>query len=763
MRPSKTSLSGCIIDSLKHGEMAVELPSALLSADHSKLLHRDETDYWDYKVELNLDDPVAVARLAKDVLGFHNHRGGMLAIGVANNHRIPGIPSAHVKDTNVLRAKLHKYIGANVHIFQDSIPMPNGRVLWLLFIPPRASAPQAALANGPERDGKPEVRRNEYYLRRGDQVITCLQPADLEELFRGGSTSNLHPYFYEIDEPYFRLLAPDFAEFVGRTEILERIYAGLRSRHPVIALDGMGGVGKTATAIHVVRQLYDEGEQFFIVSMSAKSRVWEGSVGSRRPAFSGLTEFLRETARVLQISPLLPPAELKEAIIGSIGGYPGIFLVDNLEDITDPELLRFLSFEVPDPVKVLVTSRIDRGLGALTVSIPEMGRDEARHLLTAELSRAHYPWVAESGLVDELLKVTGCVPLALKWAASLAVSSGSLRTALERLRRDDLTRKEFLSFCFYTMFEALSVGARDIALLSAYLDTQWSLETLALGLSIPRRDVEAGLTELQQRGVVLASGNGDTSPAFRVLPLTMDFLMAKWHENERLQKRVAANLAKAVDSKDYEGIFMHWPVEQRVAALRDRAESLRRVSDFDSAIDIVGLAMRWAPADLGLRFLAGRISFESGKRTEGLALMGQAVGPASRADEHEYLAQALLSHQTGPNQPFALKELETVLLHSATPSRELVTQYCDLAFKLHDYESLSRVLERLKEPHISYWLATCLPRVFDDATMLTWCGPSLVRVLHSAATSGVAGRDESAMFVQSARRVEASMAKLGLR
>jgi hypothetical protein len=44
-----SSLSSCIVRSLKLGEMAQDLPEALLSRNRTQVLNRDETDYWDYK------------------------------------------------------------------------------------------------------------------------------------------------------------------------------------------------------------------------------------------------------------------------------------------------------------------------------------------------------------------------------------------------------------------------------------------------------------------------------------------------------------------------------------------------------------------------------------------------------------------------------------------------------------------------------------------------------------------------------------------
>jgi hypothetical protein len=76
MTPS--SLSGSIVHSLKVREMSPRLLNDLLTHDRTRVIHKDESDYWDYKQELRLDNPSQIAQFAKDVLAFHNTRGGVL-------------------------------------------------------------------------------------------------------------------------------------------------------------------------------------------------------------------------------------------------------------------------------------------------------------------------------------------------------------------------------------------------------------------------------------------------------------------------------------------------------------------------------------------------------------------------------------------------------------------------------------------------------------------------------------------------------------
>src|SRR5689334_2983316 len=103
------TLASAIAESLKHGEMMQWLADALLVPDHTKVRIRDEGDYWDYKENINLSNPIDVAKLAKRLLSFHNAKGGAIVIGIDDAYSVTGFPKSQVADTNELRGKLRKY------------------------------------------------------------------------------------------------------------------------------------------------------------------------------------------------------------------------------------------------------------------------------------------------------------------------------------------------------------------------------------------------------------------------------------------------------------------------------------------------------------------------------------------------------------------------------------------------------------------------------------------------------------------------------
>lgn len=544
------SLAAVITASLKTMAMDPAFETELLTKDKTKAKNRNEGQWWDYKEELQVSSPFGIAKLARHVLAFHNAKGGAICIGIDDKYVVKGIPASDAVDTKQVNDKLRSYVGPRVKVFQETIELTNGRVIWIVFVPgvapnqlPVATQRDAPIAMG---SSKSLFKKNTFFLRVDDESKACQDPIDIYSLFTNVDASQQEAYALDIDEPYFRLLASHCEQFIGRREVLDEVRKALQLRHPVVSLDGLGGVGKSAVAIELARQFYDGRDYEFLISLSAKSRVWQGSVMSRVAGFSGITEFLETIATSLDLPPQASMDDTKAAILDAMRGLRGLLLIDNIEDVADEQVISFLYREVPDPVKVLVTSRISRNMGSLSVPVPEMHEDEAIQLFEIELKRQGYSRkVTDSAAIRSIVKFTGGIPLALKWSASIAAKSGSLRTAEDAFKGAPIEKREFLDFCFTTMFDELEANARNVALLYPYLGTNWTLPILSIALDIPEEEVVRALDELENRGVVFRKGvQAEDMPG--MLPLTKEFLAIKVRNCAALEEMVDARLVDAL-------------------------------------------------------------------------------------------------------------------------------------------------------------------------------------------------------------------------
>ena len=707
---SYPTLSSCIIQSLLLGQMVPDLPSALLEPSRNKVRNRSETRHWDYKQELVLNDAFQRAEFAKDIVAFHNTDGGLIAVGITDDYVVRGIAAASILDTKQLRDKIIGLLGASVEVFQDSIEVPGHRYVWLIFIKKYIEAPCPIDKDGPLRSGRPVFNKGQYFYRDGDQVKLCRNEGDKERIFRGFSSEHLTAYTYEINEPYFRLLDPNCEKFIGRREKIEEIKNKLNLRHHVVALDGLGGVGKTAIALQAVRELYeDKGRYSFIVSLSAKSKVWLGYAKPRRAAFAGLRGLLTEIADVFSdLPPCEDQVELKVNLIAFMKGLDGLILIDNLEEIDDPGVLQFISDEIPAPVKVLVTSRIDKELGPRTIPIPEMTESEAEDLLRVELVRLGYPIDRDDEAhLRAILKAAGGVPLAIKWAAQIGSERRSLRDASSVLRGAGPGKQEFLSFCFATMFDALTDTAKDAARLIPYLDAEWKPMPLSIALDLPVDVVRAAIYELAEKGIIFRRRE-DRPDEHGVLPLTKDFLFNKFHESP-LRRKVDERFSEMFSSDDLEGFLLEWPEPRRVEFLAKHARTKTQKGAHNTALTLVRLAQGWLrDADNSgaqLRFLEGYNLYQTGNRAGGIAHMRQAMnsdendGMSLGGDDILLFAEALFSHGGVAGEREASEAVLLGVQKGGSINKELIDRVVESSIKRGEYRIVSNIVFNIHDGH----------------------------------------------------------------
>jgi hypothetical protein len=587
-----------------------------------RLLYRGS---WDYKRELILNDKAEAAEFARDVLAFHNTDGGVIVVGVTNQYKVSGIATVFVLDTKQLRDKIRQYVGEDIDVFQDSLPLHGGRCVWLIFIPKNIGAPKSALKDGPIGKGNKKLFiKGDVFFRDQDETRKCVNERDLQRLFTRSSLQHLVAYNYEIDEPYFRLLNPNCEKFIGRGDQLFDVRKKLMLRHPIVTLDGLGGVGKTAIAIEVLSQLYREKTKDFIFSISAKNEIWAGEASPVRSALSSLAGFLKEFVSVCPgIEQTDNIEDLKQSVVKFMTGLKGLILVDNLESVTDANLFNFLSEEVPEPVKVLVTSRVDKKFGGITVSIPAMTDGESKELLVYEMSRFGYEEKDnDEAPIREMISLAGGLPLAVKWIAQIVGEQRSAQSAAMLVSRKDISKKSLLSFCFEYMYGALSETAKDAACLIPYLGLEWRISTVSILLDIGLDAAWSAITEISEKGLIYLSGREELG--YVALPLTKEFLALKWDENALLNRRVKERITETFTSPSFSGALLELSIDKRMEFLNQ--EIPRRIAnrDFDKALKLVELALGWRSVSKIL-FLKGRVVFETGNMAAGLSIMRRAL------------------------------------------------------------------------------------------------------------------------------------------
>ncbi|GIG61081.1 XRE family transcriptional regulator [Longispora fulva] len=235
-----------------------------------------------------------------------------------------------------------------------------------------------------------------------------------------------------------RLLPYDVPDFTGRSAEVARLGAlAARSATTVVisAIDGMAGVGKTATAVHVAHSLagrFPDGQLFIDL---------HGFTAGRTPVAPGAA--LASLLRALGVPDAQIPTELDERAAlwrDELADRRVLVVLDNAANAAQVRPL------IPGTKGslVLITSRrrlatVD---GAVPVSLDVLSEEDAHALFVGIVGdRAR----AEPGATAEVLGLCGCLPLALRIAAARLAHRDRWTVAhlAERLRAERHRLAEF--------------------------------------------------------------------------------------------------------------------------------------------------------------------------------------------------------------------------------------------------------------------------------------------------------------------------------
>ncbi|MGW6527912.1 AfsR/SARP family transcriptional regulator [Streptomyces venezuelae] len=337
-------------------------------------------------------------------------------------------------------------------------------------------------------------------------------------------------------------LLPDVPDFAGReaearvlTETLRAAVSG--SAMAVATLTGLGGVGKTALAVHVAHALRDEfpdGQLY--VDLRGADAVHGVDSGS------ALTGFLR--ALGIPESAVPDGLDQQTALYRSLlAGRRVLVFLDNARDTAQ---VRPLLPGAPG-CAVLVTSR-SRTItlpGARLVDVETMDEPQALGLLNAMLGAERV--AAERDAARELVAVCGGLPLAVRIAAArLAARPGrpmadlvarlrDERRRLDELRVDDLG----VEATFRLGYEALEPGlARAFRMVSLCYMPSFCRGAAGALLGVDDEEAEQAVERLVDAGLMELHGED----RYRFHDLVRLFARRQCELRETAAERAAARL-----------------------------------------------------------------------------------------------------------------------------------------------------------------------------------------------------------------------------
>ena len=314
----------------------------------------------------------------------------------------------------------------------------------------------------------------------------------------------------------------------------------LQSGRPwLIAIDGMGGLGKTSLA-HALAWAMFESHRFYDVAwVSARQEEFLPEGVLRKVNQSVLTAETFVDTLLTQLDPglgLTRSSDEKQAILSRwLKAKPYLVVVDNLETTEDQQSLLPLLQQLANPTKFLLTTRYSLRTQTHVHSHRLRGLDEedTHALLRHEADVRGIPMLAQakSESLGRIYQVVGGNPLALKLVVG-QLSVLPLPQVLDTLRQADTRSIEHLYvYMYWQAWEMLSEPGKQ-TLVAMPLAQEGSFSDVMRESELNAQQTGQALKELTTLSLVEVSGDVE-QPRYRIHRLTETFLLnevIKWQQ-----------------------------------------------------------------------------------------------------------------------------------------------------------------------------------------------------------------------------------------
>lgn len=301
----------------------------------------------------------------------------------------------------------------------------------------------------------------------------------------------------------------------------------------VLAIDGIGGIGKTSLANVLVRELLLTQRFYDIVWLSAKQEEFVPYRGPRLTNYPAL-EVTTFVDRVLeQLDPTLPlarsPDEKSTILTHWLKSFPYLVIIDNLETVLDYHALLPTLRRLAQPTKFLLTSRKPVAEDIYSQTLSELSHAATIEFLRYMGEHQSLPALqqASENQLNAIHRVVGGNPLALKLIVGrLRTGLYSLTKILENLKQaQGRTIDQLYTFIYWQAWQDLDEKTRKLFVLMPQVP-QATAEDLARKSKLSEEELGQAIQQLVMCSLVEVRGDLD-QPYYYLHSLTESFLLKK--------------------------------------------------------------------------------------------------------------------------------------------------------------------------------------------------------------------------------------------
>jgi tetratricopeptide (TPR) repeat protein len=570
---------------------------------------RTEEYLWDYKSDcpfLGKEHANAWAHLAKDVLAFHNQKGGLIFFGISNSYKFTG--ATQFLDSKQINDQLRRYLGDRIWVeYHREHIKSNQRYLGLLLIPPRGATLERFKADSPLTNGANLFRAGDSAIREGDSS-RVLRKHEVDQYSIKVSVPTIDEP-YAINEEHFRILSPDYQHFIERPKYSQALDNALKAKRiAVVSVIGIGGIGKTALATWGVLQSHEKKQFDFIVSITAKDReLTSAGIQALAPNLTSFESLLDSILEVLgfpeQLHDSIEEKEKHVKVLLDEGN--GLLFVDNLETVDDSRVLSFLD-DLPMGTRAIVTSRrsVVR-VSVYPVDVDPFSEDEVTRFVDTLRSLPGYAYVQDMTVAEKKRVGVACdgIPLGIKWMLGRASSPAEALHFAEAVSKSGRRGEELLEFCFRRVFDAMPEAEKAVLQVLALFQRPLPTEAILVGAGIAQSKVLDGTDSLIKDSVIQRLFDQDRNDyCYALLPMARNFIYGEVRKKTELEKAIRQRLSdwfEARDARDPDERLVIRELRQGKAgsesALVDLAKAAERRGDLDAARGLYEQALQRNP------------------------------------------------------------------------------------------------------------------------------------------------------------------------
>lgn len=334
--------------------------------------------------------------------------------------------------------------------------------------------------------------------------------------------------------------------FVGRSDDKNKITKMLEDGvHRVITISGAGGVGKSALAVNIVKEILEKDLIKFdsVIWVSAKeNRLTYLGIEDIEPTLKSYEELLDTILEVMGFdynayNSIDEKIEDINILFDSCNRV--LIVIDNLETITDERIINFILDSHPNTT-ILITSR--KGLGQVERrhDLKELKEKEAIRLfrLISQEKNLENLRTLEDNIIKKYVNKVYCYPLAIKWVLGQAAVGKDINDIIDTINENT---SDISMFCFEQIYNGLTYEAKLILCTLSFFEDSVTKGVIKYISNLDALSFEDSISDLVLVSLIileqkLNKENKEINAAYSLLPLTRGYVRVQLDTDPNLKR-----------------------------------------------------------------------------------------------------------------------------------------------------------------------------------------------------------------------------------